>query len=126
MSFIRHADDFLIHELTYWSRLANDGFGNQVVSEPELHRCRWREGSEKVLDATGEEFVSKAKIHTICDLAVGGFVAKGDFVCFDDETDPTQPVADPQDLGAAVRFVIRQKKKTESIDGDDSLYVYWI
>lgn len=126
MSFVRHADDFLIHVLTYWNRLGNDGFGNHTVGEPELHRCRWRIAEERMLDASGEEFVSQAKIHTICDLEVGDYVALGDYVCYNDTVDPTQPVLDPQSLGAAVRRVIRKKKKTDSIDGEDSLYIYWI
>lgn len=126
MSFERHADDFMNGCLTYWPPAADDGFGNQTFATPELHRCRWRAQVETTKDNAGKEFISQAKIHCLCPLLNGGIIAPGDYVTFDDTTTPTRPLADPNELQSIVRLEIRKSKESKSVDGEDTLYIYWV
>jgi hypothetical protein len=67
--------------ITYWPPSGGeDQYGNPTHTGPQLLRGRWEERSEEVTANSGEAIISKAIVYVSEDVAVEGYLARGDFV----------------------------------------------
>ncbi len=83
----------LPQKATYWSILLEDEFGNITYGVPVSLNSRWEEVFEEIIDPGGHTVVSKTKVFTSIEVAVKGFLFKGESVV----TDPTTLV-DAQEI----------------------------
>jgi hypothetical protein len=85
-----------VQRAVYWGSPVPDGYGRYVFLYPtELlpptNGVRWEDTTELLVDAKGEQFVTKAKIMVCQDLDVGGYIYLGEFsdIPYEGYTDPT-------------------------------------
>ena len=68
--------------VTYWAPLpGDDGFGGQTLAPPVSFRARWEDKMQTILNAKGEEIVSKATIYLpkYVEVAPDGWIALGKY-----------------------------------------------
>lgn len=96
---------------TYWAPGVPDGFGGIDFSGvvPVLIACRWQDATELARDAQGQEFISAAIVYPDRELAVRGFLARGDVAA----------IGDPRQAGARE---IRNVMASPSLSGDEQLF----
>lgn len=100
----------------YWSTPKNDGYGNLQTAMPEEISCRWEDKQERMVDPTGEEFVSRATVYPEKALDMGGFLFLGTL------TDLTSyDVSRPATIPEAFRIKVTQKIPT--LSAQQTLYV---
>jgi hypothetical protein len=72
----------LPQDITYWapdaSGLTND-FGQAITGVGVLIKGRWEDKVQQVRTATGEEVTSLSEVYVDRDVAIGGYLKKGDF-----------------------------------------------
>jgi hypothetical protein len=97
---------------TYWAPGVNDGFGNLDFSgvTPVAIACRWQDVSELARDAQGQEFTSQAIVYPDQELAVTGYLVRGDATL---SSDP-RAVPDARE--------IRNVGGSPSLSGDEVLF----
>lgn len=97
-------------EATYWSPLANDGFGGMTFNTPIEILCRWQNDAVLFRDTEGREVTSSSIVYPNQELAVRGYLALGDQTA----------TPDPRDLADA--FEIRQVGQSPSLDATRVLF----
>ena len=68
----------LHQKATYWGSPVSTGYGGQTFGAPVLIDCRWADKTAKVVNPSGEEFVSKTTAYVDRDVDIGGYLALGD------------------------------------------------
>jgi hypothetical protein len=99
----------LPHTLTYWARGVNDKFNDFVFATPVQQACRWRDKAVQYRNEQGELQLSKAVVHSLTPLPVGGYILLG-----------TSAATDPRALAGA--FEIKGTDRANSIDATETLY----
>ncbi len=96
---------------TYWAPGVPDGFGGIDFSGvvPALIACRWQDATELARDAQGQEFVSNAIVYPDREVAVRGYLARGDVAS----------ISDPREAGARE---IRNVSLSPSLTADEVLF----
>ena len=89
---------YLNNVITYWEPIKSTGFPGKVFREPVLIKGRWEDVTEMVVDDSGTEVVSNAKVMVNHPVIPEGYLYLGD----SEETDPT-------DLSGARRIVTVDK-----------------
>lgn len=64
--------------ITYWPKTGEDRFGDDSFSTPVTMLAHWEDRNENVRLPTGEEVVSRSIVYTELEVAMGGYLAKGD------------------------------------------------
>lgn len=90
--------------MTYWAPGAPDGFGSRSWTAPVTIYCRWQDQSDREIDDTGVEFVSRAVIYPTQTLELHGMVYKG-----------ISSATDPMTLDDA--YTIRSVRQSENPSG---------
>jgi len=85
----------LNQDATHWPVTGSDGYGGFTYGAPVRHDCRWQDKNELFLTPDNEEVVSAAIVYLNTDIAVGDFLAEGDYA--------TEPVVDPGTISTAKR-----------------------
>lgn len=82
------AEQFLKNDITYWppSDAGGDGYGKVTLGSPTALRGRWEDKIEQVLNARGEEVVSKTRIFLKTPVEIGGYMVKGTSIITDPRT----------------------------------------
>lgn len=63
--------------MTYWAPGVPDGFGSRSWAAPITIKCRWQDQSDREIDDTGVEFITRAVIYPTQTLELHGMVYKG-------------------------------------------------
>lgn len=105
-------DDVYIHTVTYWGAPVLDGFGTRSFAAPVLLKARWEDKTDLTIYKEGEEVNSRAVVYVPSNMAMGGYLAKGDYVT-------GTPVADPQTIATA--YMVQEYKVIPSVDGAETL-----
>lgn len=95
---------------TYWSSPVQGGFGGLTFADPIVLDVRWEERVESFTTIEGTEMRSKAVVHTMQSVDLGGYLALGDF----------EDVADPTTLTAAL--VIQRSDSVPDLRGLNESY----
>lgn len=97
----------LNQQATYWGAPVLDGYGSRSFAAPVLIKCRWEDRTGLTIYKNGEEINSRAVVYTDRDVALGGYLALGDYA--------TTPTADPQTIASA--YLVQDFKAIPSVDG---------
>lgn len=97
-------DSLRTRECTYWAPGAPDGYGSRSWAAPRTVLCRWQDRSDREIDDTGVEFVSRAVVYPDSELELHGMLFRG-------ETSET----DPMSLDSA--WTIRSVRQSSSPSG---------
>lgn len=128
--------DRLNQTATYWPPLFADGYGGYRLSppsitytgtgtdtgtatedvSPEALPCRWDDKTEAVLNAQGEEVLSRAQVMFAEAVEEGGYLFFG--ASADAPDDPS--------LGDNLAFKIIRVVKTPTIDAEDFIWVAFL
>jgi hypothetical protein len=73
------------HDITYWAPGTQNKFGGQTYGAPVVIKGRWEGKVENIIDANGQDAVSRAKILTESDVLPTGYLFQGVSI----ESDPT-------------------------------------
>lgn len=92
---------------TYWAPAAMDGFGNRTFATPIVLHVRWEDYTNLNINLNQEARVPKAKVFLLQAVALGGFLALGDYAEID------TPVVDPETIDTA--YLIQQYQEVTSI-----------
>lgn len=92
----------LTQSCTYWAPESPDGI-DLPASPPVAFTCRWQDKLQRMTDAAGREYVSRAIIYTETELQKDGWVLRG-----------TSTIADPVDVGA---YRVRDTYRTQDPAG---------
>ena len=90
-------DEFLdvMVDTVLWEKMTGtDEYGNRLYADPVTIQCRVAPKSVQVLDAHGNEIISKAAVYTAGDFNIG---ANDRITLPDGEADPVLRVARPPD-----------------------------
>lgn len=101
------ADEGYTQQATYWGSPTLDGYGTRSFASPITLYTRWEDRTDLIIVFEGERIPSKARVFTLVDVAVGGYLALGD----------QSATVDPTTLTAA--YLIKVFDKTPSIDGTE-------
>ena len=74
MTFNSH---LLTQKAIVYKRTGYNDYGEPSFDSGTEITCRWRDVNQLFLDASGEEFTSKAVIHPSQDVKIGDWIAKG-------------------------------------------------
>ncbi len=88
----------------YWGNPVSDGFGGYTFDDPVEINVRWDEKSKMVLDADGNEVISKAEVTVRQDVDIRGMLFLGDL----DDLDSTQET-DPNTIENAHQIITFEK-----------------
>lgn len=66
-----------IHDLTYWTPLDKDRYGNPTWSAPSQIECRWEDVIKRFRNNDGEIDVSRSEIMVPIKLVPGVYVLRG-------------------------------------------------
>lgn len=67
-------------KVTYWAPIPGDtGTGAKLMAPPVTIKVRWEDKQQQILNAKGQQTISKAEIYTPADLAleIDGFLYNG-------------------------------------------------
>jgi hypothetical protein len=64
--------------VTYWPPAAENEFGHAGSGAPVLLMGRWSDKTQQIMRPNGEEVISAAQVILNQDVAVSGFLMKGD------------------------------------------------
>lgn len=64
-------------QATYWGSPTQGGYGGITFAAPVTVLVRWEERVESFVTVEGTELKSKAIVHTMQDMDLGGYLAKG-------------------------------------------------
>lgn len=67
-----------VQTAVYWANPVADGYGGTTYDYPIEISCRWEDSTRKVMDANGDEIVSRAQILLTRDVDEGGVLFLGD------------------------------------------------
>lgn len=95
----------------YWGSPAPDGYGGYTFAEAVEIDCRWVDTTEMIMDAKGENVVSRASVQVAQDLDVDGMLFLGTL----NDLDSSQE-EDPTTIPTAYR--IKRFDKTPTIRGN--------
>ena len=70
-------DHLLTQSAKVFKRTGLDMYGQPSFDGGTTITCRWRDVNQLFLDASGEEFTSKAVIHPSAKVEIGDWIAKG-------------------------------------------------
>lgn len=62
----------------YWKRLSPDGHGGWDYGDPDEIYVRWEDVQEDMMDAAGEEFVSRAEVMVNQEMFPGDYLYLGE------------------------------------------------
>lgn len=96
-------------QATYWAPNPHDGFGNRSFVAPVLLNVRWEDRNDLNVGSVQEYKPSKARIFLQQAVALGGYLAKGDYAEID------VPITDPTTLENA--HMIQQYFESPGISG---------
>lgn len=100
--------------ITYWAPITpNDGLGDVGFDVPVYPRARWQDTETVAQDPEGEEFVARHIVYPSIEVAVGGFLALGQFF-----------IADPHQVLTARE--IRNVLNSPSLKGNNQLVKAWL
>lgn len=108
-------EDMLTQTIVYWALDKPDGRGGYLFDSPVEITGRWEDRQEKFVDANGEEVISKSIIFLNQDVTINGWLYLGEFSDLS-----SGELADPGEIEGPAG-IIRQVKKTSSIDGTEFL-----
>lgn len=89
---------------TYWAPEGVDGYGKLSFDDPILLMVRWEDRDDLIITSQDEQIPSKAVVYTQQSVALGGYLALGDY---------TDPGIDPETLDEA--HIIRMYKESPSV-----------
>ena len=98
---------------TYWSKGAQDGFGNTAFGVPTGIYCRWQDTSEMFRDAAGREIASNAVVYVASEVVLGGYLYLG-----------LSAEASPRSL--ALAYEIRKVDRTRNLRANQELWKVWL
>ena len=91
-----------VQTATYWGAPVEDGYGKHTFATPVQILVRWDEEQVKFVNSGGEEEVSRARVMTLQDVALGGYLFLG-----------TSASTNPEDLDEA--WVIKAIEKVPEL-----------
>lgn len=94
MAFEDEFLDVMVDTITWEKVTSTDEYGNHAYADPVTIQCRVSPKVMQILTANGEEVLSKAKILTAGDFAIG---AQDQITQFDGSVDPVISVGRPPD-----------------------------
>jgi len=63
--------------LTYWTRGANDAYGNPSWNNPIQVKCRWEDRNDKAVDFQGNEVITRSVVYVGVDMGIGTYLFEG-------------------------------------------------
>lgn len=82
----------LHQDITYWGPGATNLYGQGASAAPILIKGRWEDKIQQVATPSGEEVTSSAEVFVDRDVAISGFLARGDHV------DSPDPISDAREI----------------------------
>lgn len=76
----------LNQKITLWSVIANDGFGDETFSPPQIVDGKYSLKQEQFTDVNGDVSVSRAVFYTLSSISPTGY-----YVLFGESTDASPP-----------------------------------
>lgn len=71
--------------VTYWSPTGDaDRYGKPILNAPVQIQARWEDKQTQIVNKQGSEVLSKARVFTLIEVDIDGYIAKGTFA----DTDP--------------------------------------
>lgn len=105
----------------WWKRLDPDGSGGFDWEDPVEIPCRWELRQERIIEPSGEESVSRAKILLEEDVSVGDMLYLGDFDSIDDFTSAS---ASPANITRA--YSVRAVEAIPDIAAESFTRTVWL
>jgi len=75
-------------DATYWPPSSISAMGDKVVGSPVATKVRWEDCNQMMIGPKGEQIISKARVFTLIDMAINGYLALGDYTDDPNATDP--------------------------------------
>lgn len=120
---MRIIDKMREQNCVYWAPAGLDGYNQQSFATPVQLTCRWTKNQEKVIDAQGNEIVSRAKVYLESYPELGGYLKLGDLP-LDSSGDADSSYDDPLALDECFEIVAR--KDTPTLNARQHLYPAWL
>lgn len=81
-------DNQLNQKCVYWGNPVNDGYGSYTFDDPVELDCRWVNTTDVVIDAKGNEVVTRASVQLSQDVVYLGRLWLGELDDLDSDADP--------------------------------------
>lgn len=83
----------LVQDITYWAPSTYGGTGEASFASPAVLKGRWEDRVENILNASGDEIISRSRVFLASQVAIGGYLYLG-----------TSATADPKTVDGALEI----------------------
>jgi hypothetical protein len=111
------AEDFMIHDVVYWSRTGTDSTGRPVYADPIQLKCRWDDVTSQQTNAAGDLYQSRASVIVPQDMKLSDRLKKGLLASLLPGTRPEQQPGS---------YEIQSWESSDSPDGEDFIKVAYL